>query len=117
KLDKELHEVKKGCLLEDGDVVFADASEDYEGIGNHIVVENTTNIPFIAGLHTMVAKFKDKTFNNAYKKYLFQNFGVRKHFMFFATGISVLGITLNNIRKIKLPIFPYKEQQKIADVL
>src|SRR5699024_2560881 len=117
KLDKNLSDVKKGCLLEDGDVVFADASEDYEDIGKHIVIENTTKIPFISGLHTMIAKSWDPRIDNKFRRYLFHNFNVRKQFMFFATGISVLGITLANIRKIKIPIPFYREQQKIADVL
>src|SRR5690625_2858382 len=117
KLKKSLNAVKNGCLLEHGDVVFCDASEDYEGIGKHVLIKNTNNIPFIAGLHTMIAKFNDNTLVDSYKKFIFSNHNVRKEFMFYATGISVLGITLDNIKKVLLPIPTENEQQKISEVL
>src|SRR5690625_1081744 len=40
KYNKKIENIKKGCLLEDGDVVFCDASEDYEGIGKHALIRN-----------------------------------------------------------------------------
>src|SRR5690625_505187 len=102
RYDKKIDKIKDGCLLENGDVVFCDASEDYEGIGKHALIKNPSNKPFIAGLHTMVAKFKGNTLVDEYKRYIFNNFNVRKNFMFYATGISVLGITLENLNKITL---------------
>lgn len=40
KVDIEVDELKEGVLLNTGDVVFADASEDYEGIGKSVVIIN-----------------------------------------------------------------------------
>jgi type I restriction enzyme S subunit len=60
KLDIPLKKVSPTSLLEDGDVVFVDASEDDEGTSRHVVVVNKASVPFIAGLHTIVAKPKSK---------------------------------------------------------
>src|SRR5699024_4461449 len=52
-----------------------------------------------------------------YKRYFLSNYNVRKQFMFFATGISVLGINQENIKEIIVPLPPLPEQQKIAQTL
>lgn len=69
KIDIEIDKVKDYALLKTGDIVFADASEDYEGIGKSVVIVNNENKPFISGLHTIVAKDKVKLLDNGYKKY------------------------------------------------
>jgi hypothetical protein len=56
KLDVTLKHVSTGALLDDGDVVFVDASEDDEGTSKHVVIVNKHARPFISGLHTIVAK-------------------------------------------------------------
>jgi len=56
KLDVPLGKVSSSSLLDDGDVVFVDASEDDEGTSKHVVVVKPEGVPFISGLHTIVAK-------------------------------------------------------------
>jgi type I restriction enzyme S subunit len=51
RLNVPLNKVSADSLLQDGDVVFVDASEDDIGASRHIVVRNTEEVPFIAGLH------------------------------------------------------------------
>lgn len=107
-----------GCVaLEDGDIVFADASEDYEGIGKSVVVYNQEQRPAIAGLHTIVAKGKTNDLFRDYKRFCMQTKYIRKQFVFYATGVSVFGVTKNSIGKIiaVLPLLP--EQEKIAEIL
>mgnify|MGYP001349730183 CR=1 FL=1 len=101
-----------------GDIVFVDASEDYEGVTKHLVVINQNNIPFISGLHTIVAKNKTNLLQKDYLRYCFQTEIVRKQFLFYSAGAKVSGISKSNIRKIILP-FPtcLSEQQSIASVL
>ena len=43
-------------LLEDGDLVMADASEDYEGPGISVEVKNIGNEKVVAGLHTLLLR-------------------------------------------------------------
>jgi len=117
KLNIDIDKINPNSLLKDGDVVFVDASEDEEGVTKHLVVVNKNNIPFISGLHTIVAKNKTNQFNKDYLRYCFQAEIVRKQFLFYSAGTKVLGINKSNIQKIALP-FPtsLSEQNSIASV-
>ncbi|MBK0075565.1 restriction endonuclease subunit S [Bacillus sp. S56] len=117
KLDKDIQTIRDQYFLYDGDIVFADASEDYDGIGKAITVINERNIPFIAGLHTIVAKDKGKEIVRDYKKFFTLDFSIRKQMMLYATGISVFGISRSNIKKIIVSLPSKLEQQKIGELL
>jgi type I restriction enzyme S subunit len=114
KLNIPLNDVKKESLLKHGDVVFVDASEDYEGTSKCVVIENSKNVPFVSGLHTIIAKSKDEIVRNNYKKYCFENWDIKRQFVFYVTGISVFGLNKTNIARIVIPVPPLLEQQKIA---
>ncbi|MCX7884452.1 MAG: restriction endonuclease subunit S [Caloramator sp.] len=117
KIEIDLAKVKNEVLLKTGDIVFVDASEDYEGIGKSVVINNPNNEVYIAGLHTIVGKEKSKIMDNGYKKYCFCNQNIRKQFRVIATGATVYGITKGNLSTISIPIPSLPEQQKIADIL
>ncbi|MFA7097705.1 MAG: restriction endonuclease subunit S [Gammaproteobacteria bacterium] len=104
-------------LLNHSDIVFVDASEDYDGVSKFIVIDNDKNIPLISGLHTIIAKDKDKILDINFKRYVFQEYQVKKQFMFYAAGQKVKGINKENIKKIVLPVPPLDEQKKIANIL
>jgi type I restriction enzyme S subunit len=117
KLDIPLRRVAAKSLLADGDVVFVDASEDDEGTSRHVVVVNKEGRPFIAGLHTIVAKGKTDELTHAYRRYCFQTSAIRQQFLFYAVGTKVSGISKKNIARLKIPIPPLPEQTAIAEVL
>ncbi|MGA3208774.1 MAG: restriction endonuclease subunit S [Syntrophales bacterium] len=117
KLDVPLSRVSSKALLDDGDVVFVDASEDDEGTSKHIVVVNAEKIPYISGLHTIVAKSKTSSFDNRYKRYCFQTSDLRRQFYFYAVGTKVSGISKTNIKKVVIPRPPLPEQRAIAGML
>jgi len=117
KLDVPLKQISPKSLLKDGDVVFVDASEDDEGTSKHVVVVNEGNVPFISGLHTIVAKSKTNELCNEYRHYCFQTAAIRQQFLFYAVGTKVTGISKTNIAKLKLPIPSPDEQKAIAAVL
>lgn len=117
KLNISLKKVASPSLLNDGDVVFVDASEDDEGTSRHIVVFNKDKIPFISGLHTIVAKSKKNELDKQYLRYCFQTDDVKKQFYFFAVGTKVSGISKTNIVKITLPVPSLSEQAAIAAIL
>ena len=102
RLDVDLREVGQASLLKDGDVVFVDASEDDEGASKHIVVENAENLPYISGLHTIVAKSRGDHLDKLFKRYCFQSRRVKDQFKFYAVGTKVSGISKSNIAKIEL---------------
>jgi type I restriction enzyme S subunit len=117
KLDIPLKRVSSRSLLKDGDVVFVDASEDDEGASKHVVVVNKESIPFISGLHTIVAKSKTDELVHEYRCYCFQTAAIREQFLFYAVGTKVVGISKSNIPKLFLPIPKRPEQRAIATAL
>ncbi|MBP6733722.1 MAG: restriction endonuclease subunit S [Chromatiaceae bacterium] len=117
KLDIPLKRVSPNSLLADGDVVFVDASEDDEGTSKHVVVVNKGALPFISGLHTIVAKARTAELADEYLRYCFQTAAIRQQFMFYAVGTKVSGISKTNIVKLTLPVPPIPEEIAIATVL
>jgi type I restriction enzyme S subunit len=117
KLDIPLKRVASKSLLEDGDVVFVDASEDDEGTSRHVVVVNKGKKPFISGLHTIVAKSKTDELAHEYRRYCFQTAAIRQQFLFYAVGTKVSGISKTNIAKLTMPVPKVPEQAAIAAVL
>jgi type I restriction enzyme S subunit len=117
KLDIPLKRVAPSSLLEDGDVVFVDASEDDDGVSKHVVVVNDERKPFISGLHTIIAKAKTDELVHAYRRFCFQTRAIKEQFKFYAVGTKVSGISKSNIPKLTLPIPSQSEQTAIAAVL
>jgi type I restriction enzyme, S subunit len=117
KLNVPLKKVSSASLLEDGDIVFVDASEDDEGASRHVVIINPDKIPYISGLHTIVAKSKTDELEHQYRRYCFQTRSIKNQFLFFAVGTKVTGISKSNISKINLPVPSIPEQTAIAEIL
>jgi type I restriction enzyme S subunit len=117
KLDIPLKRVSPKSMLKDGDVVFVDASEDDDGTSKHVVVVNKENVPFISGLHTIVAKSRTDELAHDYRQYCFQTLAVRRQFLFYAVGTKVSGISKTNLQKLTLRVPSIPEQTAIATVL
>jgi type I restriction enzyme S subunit len=117
KLDIPLKRVSSASLLDDGDVVFVDASEDDTGTSKHVVVVNKKKKPFISGLHTIVAKSKTDELAHDFRRYCFQTKAIRQQFLFYSVGTKVAGISKSNISKLALPVPSVPEQTAIAEVL
>ena len=117
KIEDDFGKIKENVKLNSGDVVFADASEDYEGVGKSVAIFNDFQRPFVAGLHTIVAKDIKNTLDNGYKRYCFSTNEVRKQFRYLSVGTSVYGISRENIKKIKINVPTMREQEKISSIL
>lgn len=104
-------------FLEEGDLIIADASEDYEGVGEALEVYNIANKKVLAGLHTFALRDKDSKTAHGYRAYLFKNPEVKKRLKTIATGSKVYGISKGNLEKFKITLPPVPEQQKIAKIL
>ncbi|WP_086981767.1 restriction endonuclease subunit S [Vibrio aphrogenes] len=96
-----------------GDLVIADASEDYADIGKAIEIISVKNNTLVAGLHTYIAR-PIKEFASGYIGYLFQFNDTRNQIKKLAQGVSVLGLSKTNLETVELPIPCITEQQKIA---
>ena len=118
----ELPKINKSKLpneitfVQNGDLVIADASEDYADIGKSAEIKNLTS-KAVSGLHTFLLRDKNNNFVDGYKGYLLYNESVATSIKKIATGISVLGISKTNLSNLQIPLPPLKEQEKIAEIL
>jgi len=118
KLNIPIRAISRKSLLDDGDVVFVDASEDDEGASRHIVIQNPDCLSYISGLNTIVSKSKDETIDKKFRQYCFQTLSVKRQFLYFAVGTKVTGISKTNIARIQIPLPPtLAEQERIATAL
>mgnify|MGYP003610306504 CR=1 FL=1 len=104
-------------FLKEGDLIIADASEDYEGVGEALEVYNIEDKKVLAGLHTFALRDKNNETAHGYRAYLFKNPEVKKRLKTIATGSKVYGISKGNLEKFKIILPPLPEQQKIAKIL
>lgn len=104
-------------FLKEGDLIIADASEDYEGVGEALEVYNIEDKKVLAGLHTFALRDKNNETAHGYRAYLFKNPEVKKRLKTIATGSKVYGISKGNLEKFKIILPPLSEQQKIAKIL
>ena len=116
-LDINLSSVSEDAYCKEGDLVIADASEDYNGIGKTIELLNLNGESVLAGLHTLLAKRNSGRIHIGYGAYVMACSIARKQIMRIAQGTKVLGISVGRMNEIELPIPSKKEQQKIVDFL
>lgn len=100
-----------------GDVVIADASEDYQDIGKAIEIIEIDNQKILAGLHTFIARPKSNTFVLGFLAYLMRAQTMRLQIMTLAQGTKVLGISTKYLNEILFKIPSLPEQQRIASFL
>lgn len=110
-------QLKNYNLLKEGDLIMADASEDYEGIGKSVEIKNIDNKNAISGLHTFLLRGKEGVFTNGFKGYIYSNKLVKLQFDKLATGLKVYGVSKGNLKTIQIPLPPLPEQKTIAEVL
>lgn len=115
--DVNLDKIDEQSFVENGDLIFADASENYDDIGKAIEIVETANEFVLSGLHTFLARRKNQSIIIGFGGHLFQSESVRLSVKKIAQGTKVLGISMRRLEKINLLIPSTSEQQKIADFL
>lgn len=108
---------KKQELLKDGDLVMADVSENYEGIGETISVHGIRNNKVVGGLHTFVLRDNKGLTNEYYRQYIFRNPILRNKLQKNANGVSVYGVSKTTVSGLLLQLPPLSEQDRIVSVL
>jgi len=101
--------------LQDGDLIIADASEDYDGVGVAVEVRNILDKKVVAGLHTLLLRERRSTFAAGFKGYIQYIPEVRSQLVRIATGISVYSISKGSLADISIPVPPLKEQGAITN--
>ncbi len=113
-----LNKFKEENYCKEGDMIFADASEDLKDIGKSIEIVKLNNEKLLSGLHTLLARQIDSKIVTGFGGYLFSNEIIRKQIQRESQGAKVLGISATRLSNINI-FYPKDkpEQQKIADCL
>ena len=110
--------VREENLCAEGDMIFADASEDMADIGKSIEIVSLNGERVVSGLHTVLARRIGDSIALGFGGHLFKSGWVRTQIQKEAQGAKVLGISANRMRNLRLPLpQALAEQQKIAECL
>ncbi len=118
-----INESEGGIVIEEnlcaeGDIIFADASEDLADIGKCIEIVRLNEECVVSGLHTILARPMAERIALGFGGHLFKSRWVRSQIQKEAQGAKVLGISPTRLRNLRLPLPNDKaEQQKVADCL
>lgn len=111
-------ELKKDFeLVKDGDLIIADTSEDYDGVGKCVEVVNVGDNQIISGLHTLMLRQKGDDFIDGFKGYFFSGEQVRNSLLRIVTGIKVYSITKTTLAKVSLLIPSHQDQEAFVSIL
>lgn len=99
----------------EGDMIFADASEDIEDVGKAIEIIHLNGEQVVSGLHTILARQTKPNLVTGFGGHLFRSNRIRVQIQKESQGAKVLGLAVSRLAKIKIP-FPRStdEQEKIA---
>ena len=116
--DVSIERIRKECYCIEGDIIFADASEDLDDVGKSIEITHLNNEKLLSGLHTLLARQKKQKLIIGFGGHLFLSGGIRKQIQREAQGAKVFGISATRLANINIYYPKSKsEQQKIADCL
>lgn len=112
-------QIKTYSNIEVGDLIMADASEDYSGVGKAVeIIGKKNNIKVISGLHTFLIRAKkENRFALGFKGYFQNNPLIKKQYDALATGLKVYSLSKNSFKNIQIPLPPLGEQEAIANAL
>ena len=113
---KDTEQISKYEFCCENDIIFADASEDYDGIGKAIELINVNEM-LVSGLHTIHARDKKQFFSPLFKGYYFNTPIIHNQIRILANGFKVFGISKDNINNLKVMLPSKQEQDKIAKLL
>ena len=113
-VDEKYLRTDKKSLLQYGDFLFADTSEDLEGSGNFTYLNS--NEKTFAGYHTIILRAKGNI-NYKFIAYLFDSISFRTQIRNKVWGIKVYSITQPILKNAKIILPPPQEQQAIAAFL
>ena len=113
---ESLAKVKSDAYCKEGDMIFADASEDLVDVGKSIEIVNLNGEKVLSGSHTILARQKRSALVTGFAGYLFKSRGIRVQIEKESQGTKVMSISPGRLAGITV-CFPLDrdEQKNIAD--
>ena len=108
---------KKYELCKEGDIVFADASEDTNEVAKAVEYYNLNGKKVVCGLHTIHGRDNKNKTVVGYKGYAFSSMSFHHQIRRIAQGTKIYSINTKNFSECYVGIPSKEEQQKIADLL
>lgn len=113
-VDESYLETDKSSLVENGDFIFADTSEDLAGCGNCVYIDNDDTI--FAGYHSIIMH-PDKSVKGKYMAYLFKSPTWRYQIRKAVNAVKVYTISQAKLKDAFVLIPPTIEQEEIIEYL
>ncbi|MGL5218861.1 MAG: restriction endonuclease subunit S [Plesiomonas shigelloides] len=113
-VDESYIKTSPNSLLENGDIIFADTSEDIDGSGNF--TQLVADEQLFAGYHTIIARPFDRACSRFYA-YLLDSKELRTQIRHAVKGVKVFSITQAILRAVDIWLPPLVERIKIANFL
>ena len=114
---KESCAPKKYTLCKEGDVAFADASEDTNDVAKCVEFTNCAENSIVCGLHTIHGRDKSNKTVIGFKGYAFSAQSFRHQIRRLAQGTKIYSINSKNFSECRIGIPSKEEQSKIATLL
>lgn len=103
--------------LRDGDLIFADASEDIAGVCKSVELRGTCETELVSGLHTIAARFDKIFLADGFKGFLQYCPPFATHLRRLAAGTKVYATNRAHIASVEMRLPSVPEQTAIASVL
>ncbi len=104
-------------LCENGDIVFADASENTIDVAKAVEIINCGDKEIVCGLHTIHGRDKLNLTVNGFKGNLFRSMIFRNQVRKLAQGTKVFSVSIRTFNECYVDIPSQKEQLKISALL
>lgn len=105
------------ALIQNGDLILADASEDRKDVGRPVEMLDIGNQKIVSGLHTIHARNKTDLIVNGFKGFYFQSSAMKRQIFKIANGSKIYGISSSAFNELKMFIPKKQEQKKIIDLM
>ncbi len=103
--------------LRDGDLIFADASEDLAGVSKSVEIRGVGSTELVSGLHTIAARFEKKVLADGFKGFLQFCPPFATHLRRLAAGTKVYATNRAHVASVEMRLPTLPEQTAIAGVL
>ncbi len=114
-IPRSLAPVASFARLRRDDLVYADTSEDMEGVGNAAFIDTDEEI--YAGYHTLVCRPDGNVLSGKYLAYLSRADWWRTQLRSMAMGVKVYSVTQSIMSRVYVPIPPLSVQKRIVQEL